>query len=1645
MKSIKKHYLKFLTFLCSVSLIFGLITVNPVYAQTDSYLPKTPETKKVIVFDLSHDLKNHDAEAKEAYMAITSIQGIINRTSSTKIYLTHTPQEHDWTPYPADQSWLDNGLIPAEKEYPPLDYGKKYPVLSYLLEQYNNQLKGIIQVPQLSGKIIDGAVMAGVTAAGIEDSILVSPNIEKYVQNEGYHFETKANTRGFKNNIEAFDWAYKNYFSRCNKTFVAQHSYTAFGGGMSDQFPIMYDYYISSQVFVFCLNGNKEDELKKLQEFFVPENYALGTAVLGLPVDEGKGISSISERGYYFSIMYVPNLTVTSSFKYDPDSIKEPALPTAVENIDKDTNYVAFFVTDGDSMGFPTSFMYEKITNSPARGEIPIGWSFNPHLIDIFPTLLSFYSENNYNTFYEYVASMNNGGSPKGDTAYEVFKDRYINYINKSKGMMRTINYFNEDEYVNSLTKAINPYLLIKGYQGQTDGNDTQWGTIPDTNITFTTMSGATQGNARTENIYKALKHITTQKDKDNPTFTLVCIGDGRHSGDSALHVKEAISQLHRDDPNSQFTFMRPSDLAATYKKHKGETVKEGNPKVVTFNNNNTVNKIIADKKEIQLNEGTSTSIKGYALNDQEQIIFDKTIQYSISEDQTIASVDANGNINALHEGKTTLKIECDGHELNIPITVIGKKPTSIAVDKQKFSTAVGGQATITATLYDQFGNKLDTPTFKWVSQDNNIVSVSDNGLIIGKKPGKTTITVSYENLETNIEVTVLESTSSISKIIIDPSYIEMYPNDIYKVTVNAYDKDNNEVFGFKPEWSIKDETIAQIDENGYITGLKDGLTEITATYDGQATHSIDLLVKKENRTIEKFENLNGTPDQSEFTDMIFEAGFNSCEDKGKIQGNAIRLDGSNGAKTVTFKNNQVLKSIKAYNPSDKVVKVTLNGNDAGIMTYQIEPHQSLTLKTNWDKEIKSFVISRSDSDVPIAFGEFAYGKADPIPTTLKITPDKEQINIFKNNSLNLKATLYDQNNNEMPTDYLEWSTDRDDIVTVDKNGKITGVEVGSTFIYAKANGLVASVMVYVTEDEVHKIELTPEVITFYINDIIPLSAQALDSENRPIDTPITFESSNNDIVEVINGHYAKAKAEGTTTIKVNVSGKERLITVYVKPHPSTDKIIDFKEYEKDYILKDTDLVDERFKFENGFYKINEDVPGIEGKTIHFIDDQTGEKAFWVTPETTIKSVKVHNPTNEPRKFIIKPLGGTNSSLPTVENIIQPGETRTIFTGYDIKDTSYVFETFWQVQIGEIVYTDTLDTGFTAKDIAKGITFIKQPSLGQKQIELPHIDGFDITISDSNLKDIISLNGHINPIGIDQDVELILQVKNKKNPNDIAKTTAITVKVLGIPANKDQLYKLIDQIEKMELSQYKPSTVENLNKTLTKAKDAMNNLSIRQSEVDALVEELNQKINLLEKKANKSLLQNQINHIYQMDLSQYTPESINQLKGVINDALKLLDDNEVDQATIDKMLETLNTSINQLQPKAEKENLIELYNRYSHLDLSHYTPESQQALSNMLIKAKNAIDNPNISQEDINKLILDLQNTYEKLEKKNDININPDDSNDDKLNDSTSSNDSTKNPNSNVQTSDQTEIILPVLFTIISMLGVLFIYRRKNS
>jgi len=515
-------------------------------------LPKTPPTSLIIVLNVSHDLSSK------------SWQGLVNRNSREKIYFVNMPQEHDFTPWPADQAALDDGIIPVLETRPTLDTTKTYPVLSFLLQNFSSVIKGKIYYPSLSSSVVNGAVMAAITACGIEDAVPVSEAIDAYITKEGRNFKTVADTRPFGNNIEAHNWSVTRYFNQTTRAFLGQFSFTVFGGNVQDQHPIFFDYLIASRAFIMSLDAHFDNEKQAMATLLNTKNYPAGIPVLGMPVDEGVGLSYIQSLGYYVTIIQAPNFSVTSSFPSDPSLIRPPPPPKPA-TVDNNGLYVSFFVSDGDSVGFSVNFHYNWWKNSPDKGQLPIGWSFNPLLLDLFPTFLQWSAVNNYNNKYQLISDRNDGVAPSTQEGATAFAKSYATLLQNTQGVFDTINYFGDAEKEKDLITTIKPYFDIEGYQGNTNGNQVRWGEYND--IIHGSQSGSTQSTATPQEIYNSAAYVATHTPNGTPAFVVVPIGDSRWSGDPVARAKAAVQLLQANPPAGRKLYLLiPRDLAATWK-----------------------------------------------------------------------------------------------------------------------------------------------------------------------------------------------------------------------------------------------------------------------------------------------------------------------------------------------------------------------------------------------------------------------------------------------------------------------------------------------------------------------------------------------------------------------------------------------------------------------------------------------------------------------------------------------------------------------------------------------------------------------------------------------------------------------------------------------------------------------------------------------------------------------------------------------------------------------------------------------------------------------------------------------------------------------------------------------------------------------
>ena len=193
------------------------------------------------------------------------------------------------------------------------------------------------------------------------------------------------------------------------------------------------------------------------------------------------------------------------------------------------------------------------------------------------------------------------------------------------------------------------------------------------------------------------------------------------------------------------------------------------------------------------------------------------------------------------------LLVSCDDKELttglpeNQLITAINLDVTS------ELPMLVGTDSTI---VYSVTPEDADIRELKWKSSNELVATVSDDGTISAMEVGDAVITVTPsvgfgrdENVKT-ISVSVLSRIIGAESIRFTNETYEVYETDQLQLTYDILPADHTYSY---LTWSSSDESIATVDENGVVTGVKPGQVTITAyTHDKTGTTgSVDVTVKE--------------------------------------------------------------------------------------------------------------------------------------------------------------------------------------------------------------------------------------------------------------------------------------------------------------------------------------------------------------------------------------------------------------------------------------------------------------------------------------------------------------------------------------------------------------------------------------------------------------------------------------------------------------------------------------------------------------------------------------------------------------------------------------------------------------------------------
>ena len=233
----------------------------------------------------------------------------------------------------------------------------------------------------------------------------------------------------------------------------------------------------------------------------------------------------------------------------------------------------------------------------------------------------------------------------------------------------------------------------------------------------------------------------------------------------------------------------------------------------------------------IELQQGATKTVTAHVTKNGETV--SSPVVTWTSDDETIATVNNNGQISAQKQGSTVIRAnytddDGEAHTAQITLVVSVKNVYTIALDPTSIVLHKDDTKALNAVV-EKNGVAVASPTISWTSSDGTICSVS-NGTVTALKTGDATITASYTDEYNEVhEATTTVSVHAVYALNLSASTANVSVGKTKTITATVT-KDGEAISSPQIEWSTSDSTKATV-TGGVISGVAEGNATITAKY----------------------------------------------------------------------------------------------------------------------------------------------------------------------------------------------------------------------------------------------------------------------------------------------------------------------------------------------------------------------------------------------------------------------------------------------------------------------------------------------------------------------------------------------------------------------------------------------------------------------------------------------------------------------------------------------------------------------------------------------------------------------------------------------------------------------------------------------
>lgn len=436
------------------------------------------------------------------------------------------------------------------------------------------------------------------------------------------------------------------------------------------------------------------------------------------------------------------------------------------------------------------------------------------------------------------------------------------------------------------------------------------------------------------------------------------------------------------------------------------------------------------DRTALEVYRGETKTLIATPTPAAEQITFS-------SSDSRIATVDQSGHVTGIKKGSATVTVRLqNGKKATCKVTV--KAPTLTMAGS--FSVYQGETKSLSAT-------PKPASQITWKSKNTSVAAVDKNGRITGIAPGKTKIEATAHGITKTCTVTVNKPT-----LILNDTTLTVYRG--YTGQIKA----NPQPAGAAVRWSSSDTSIARVDGNGTVTGVKAGTAKITVMAHG-ITKICKVTVKNPSFSLK--------PDSM----TVYRGSTGTLAATAK-PATAIRWMSSDGSVATVDKNGRVTGrkagkatitavahgifcvctvTVREPTLSLKTSSMTIYKGYTGALEAKAVPNTAITYISS-DETVAR--VSQNGVVTGIREGKatitaVAHGirkKCTVLvkPTTLTATFGSGTVRVGRISCIQAKTT---------PSARIAFRSQNPSIAQVDGQGRVKGMRPGNTYVIVSANG----------------------------------------------------------------------------------------------------------------------------------------------------------------------------------------------------------------------------------------------------------------------------------------------------------------------------------------------------------------------------------------------------------------------------------------------------------------------------------------------------------------------------------------------------------------------------------------------------------------